>query len=133
MYRRRPISEIMLKVKQLIKKNGYGALSLSDKIVSSGIRPDMNRGRIERAFYHGVNQLSYVQSLDDTLESILTLFGLTNDDLYEMLLNDNLEGMSEEDKMCIDFAKNPQARPFIKLAMAQYKLKQAEKELEKLK
>lgn len=133
MYRRRPVSEIMLKVKQLIKKNGYGALSLSDKIVSSGIRPDMNRGRIERAFYHGVNQLSYVQSLDDTLESILTLFGLTNEDLYEMLLNDNLEGMSEEDNMCIDFAKNPQARPFIKLAMAQYKLKQAEKELEKLK
>ncbi len=132
MNNRRPVSEIMAKVKEVIKENGYGALSLSDKIVSTGIKKDMNRGRIERAFYHGVNQLSYVQSLDDTLEAILTLFGLDSKDIYLMLLNNDTKGYSEEEKMFMEFVKDPKAKPFIKLAMAQYKLKQAEDEIKKI-
>ncbi len=132
MENRRPISEIMAKIKEIIKQNGYGAASLSDKIVDSGIKPDMNRGRIERAFYHGVNQLSYVQSLDDTLEAILTLFGLTTDDVYRMLLKKEPEYMDEEERLYVEFARDPETRQFMKIAMAQYKLKMAQEELEKL-
>ena len=132
MVNRRPVSEIMAKIKELIKQNGYGAASLSDRIVDTGIKPDMNRGRIERAFYHGVNQLSYVQSLDDTLEAILTLFGLTSDDIYRMLLRKEFEYKDEEERICVEFARNPETRQFVKVAMAQYKLKKAQEELEKL-
>ena len=132
MERRRPISEIMAKIKEIIKQNGYGAASLSDKIVDTGIKPDMNRGRIERAFYHGVNQLSYVQSLDDTLEAILTLFGLTTDDIYRMLLNKEPEYVDEEERALVEFAKDPNTRQYMKLAIAQYKVKKAQEELEKI-
>lgn len=132
MYRRKPVTEIVEKIRELIKKNSYGALSLSNKIKSTGIRPDMNPGRIERAFYQSVNRLSYVKSLDDTIDAVLTLFGLTNEDLYKMLLEGNVEEFDKEEKEFMKLIKDPEARPFLRLAMAQYQLRKIEKEIGKL-
>ena len=133
MYRRRPVTEIVNKIRELIKKNEYGSLSLSNKIVSTGINKSMNHGRIERAFYQGVNKLSYVKSLDDTIESVLTLFGLTCEDLYTMLLEDSTKGFDKEQREFLEFIGNPDAKPFIKIAMAKYKIKKLEDEVNGIK
>lgn len=133
MYRRRPVREIVDKIRELIKEKNYGALSLANKIQSLGISEDVNRGRIERAFYSGQSKLSYIASLDETIEAVLTVFGLTNEDLYNMLLDNPPEIKFDLGDEMLEFVNNPEAVPFLKNALTQYKIHKAEQEIEKLR
>ena len=128
---RRPVKQILVEIKRKMEQKKLGSVALSELIEANG--RSVGRGKIDRLFYGGVNRSVYVDAIDDTVEAILEVFGMTTEDLFKSILNEDSKVRTQEEKELIDFALDEKARPYLKVAMAQYKIKRAEEELEKLK
>ena len=130
MYNRRPIMDIMSLIHSIIKEKGYSARSMSESMEALGF--ESNRGKIDRAFYSGKDKQVYIQNLDDTIEGVLAVFGMTAEDLYEILLKKERESIPDELQEIVAFTRKPEAIPYLKLAYAQYKAKKASQEVERM-
>ena len=128
---RRPVSRITREIYKIIKEKNYSIRSISDKAQKLGY-DYMNRGVVNRNFYEGVDKQLFITKLDDYIEAILAVVGLTSDDLFERLLT-NTEINPSIPKEISNFVNNEEALPYIKIAYIQYKKDKLEKELQALK
>jgi hypothetical protein len=129
---RRPVEQILKDIKRRMEKRKLGSVALSDLIEATDGCKKVGRGKIDRLFYPGINRSVYVDTIDDTLESILTVFGITIEDVFDSILGRAKKDLSEEEMEIHEFVNNPEAIPYIKIAMKQYKIKKAQEEIERL-
>ena len=128
---RRPVGKVITEVYKIIKEKNYSIRSISEKAQSIGC-DYMNRGVVGRNFYEGADKQLFIKKLDDYIEAILTVTGLTNDDLFRRIIRGDIENeMIQRD--VIGFINNPESIPYIKMAYIQYKRDKLEEELRDLK
>ena len=128
---RRPIGKIVAEVYKIIKERNYSIRSIADKAQEIGFKY-MNRGVVDRNFYEGAEKQLFIKKLDDYIEAILTVVGLTNEDLFKRAIEEEItDGIINRD--IIRFVRNPESLPYIKMAYIQYKKDKLEEELQNIK
>ena len=130
-FNRRPVSMITKEIYKIIKERNYSIRSISDDAQKLGYEY-MNRGVVNRNFYEGADKQLFVTKLDDYIEAILAVVGLTSEDLFERLItNQNISPAIP--KEISNFLNEEDALPYIKMAYIQYEKDKLEKELQAIR
>ena len=131
MFNRRPLMLIIKEIESRIKEKEYSVRSLEYELDKRGYK-NINRGRIFRTFYTKEGAQAFLNGADDTIEGVLTVLGTTSEDLMRDIICKEESKYPEEIREIMEFIKKPEALPYLKLAYAQYKAKQAELYVEKI-
>ena len=87
---------------------------------------------IYRTFYTKDDAQYFLNSADDTIEAVLTVLGITSEDLMQSIISKEEETYPDEIKEIMEFVRKPESMPYLKLAYAQYKVNVAEENVKRL-
>ena len=128
MEERRPIMPIVKEVTRRLKLNNYSIRRIESDLKQAGIS-DISRGKLIRLFYTSEkNNQDFLNSVDDTIEAVLNLLGITSKDLYQSLLDQYRGNTTEMSR----FIQDPDAMPYLKEAYNKYKADKLEKQIQEL-
>lgn len=131
MFNRRPLMLIIKEIENKIKEKEFSVRSLEYELDKRGYK-EINRGRIYRTFYIKEGAQSFLNGTDDTIEGVLTVLGITSEDLMRDIIRREESNYPEDVKEIMEFVRKPEAIPYLKLAYAQYRAKQAALEVERI-
>ena len=110
---RRPLMLIVKEITRRLKSRGYSIRGLEKDLKEIGF-DDINRGKLIRLFYTSdKNQQDFLNNCDDTIEAVLTLLNITEEDLFMAVLNKSIVG----DAGFPGFLKDPDAKPLLKTSI----------------
>jgi len=132
MYNRRPLLTIVKAIERKIKERDYSIRSLEQELDKKGY-DKITRGKIFRTFYTKDGRQFFLNSADDTIEAVLDVLGMTAEDVMRDILQREENEYPEDVKEIFKFARKPEALPYLRLAYAQYKAREAELEVERIK
>lgn len=131
MYNRRPLLLIIKEIEKRIKEKDFSVRSLEWELSQRGFN-NINRGKIYRTFYTKDDAQYFLNSADDTIEAVLTVLGITSEDLMQSIISKEEETYPDEIKEIMEFVRKPESMPYLKLAYAQYKVNVAEENVKRL-
>lgn len=131
MYNRRPLLLIIKEIEKRIKEKDFSVRSLEWELNERGFK-NINRGKIYRTFYTKDDAQYFLNSADDTIEAVLTVLGITSEDLMQSIISKEEETYPDEIKEIMEFVHKPESMPYLKLAYAQYKVNIAEENVKRL-
>ena len=131
MYNRRPLLLIIKEIEKRIKEKDFSVRSLEWELNERGFK-NINRGKIYRTFYTKDDAQYFLNSADDTIEAVLTVLGITSEDLMQSIISKEEETYPDEIKEIMEFVRKPESMPYLKLAYAQYKVNIAEENVKRL-
>ena len=131
MYNRRPLLLIIKEIEKRIKEKDFSVRSLEWELNERGFK-NINRGKIYRTFYTKDDAQYFLNSADDTIEAVLTVLGITSEDLMQSIISKEEETYPDEIKEIMEFVRKPESMPYLKLAYAQYKVNVAEENVKRL-
>lgn len=132
MYNRRPLLMIIKEIENKIKEKEFSVRSLEWELDRHGFK-NINRGKIYRTFYTKDDGQYFLNSADDTIEAVLTILGLTAEDLMREIIKKEENKYPEDIKEIMDFVHSPESLPYLKLAYAQYKANIAQDNVKRLR
>ena len=132
MYNRRPLLMIIKEIENKIKEKEFSVRSLEWELDRHGFK-NINRGKIYRTFYTKDDGQYFLNSADDTIEAVLTILGLTAEDLMRTIIKKEEDKYPEDIKEIMDFVHSPESLPYLKLAYAQYKANIAQDNVKRLR
>lgn len=128
---RRPIMKIVKEVTRKLRLKGYSIRKIEEELLNLGFN-NINRGKLIRTFYtSNKNQQEYLNSVDDTIEAVLTWLDLTEEDLFISLLDQSSESRIPKD--ISDFIRDPDGMIYLREAYKKYKADKLEKEIEAIR
>ena len=132
----RILLRIMDEIRRVMIEKRLSSRELSERCQKLGYTK-VTRSKIIRALYLSPGRQYFLNNTDDTIEGVLAALGYTGDDILKRVLatEERLKIRRSEDtlpKEIADFIKTKEAEPYLKLAYAQYKKVQAQRELERL-
>jgi len=130
-FNRKPLMTIIKEIERIIKEKKYTVRSLEQELDRAGY-DEITRGKIYRTFYTKDGRQFFLNSADETIEAVLTVLGLTSEDIMRNIVNKDNSIYTGELKEIMDWANKPEAEPYLKLAYAQYKKKLMELEVERI-
>lgn len=132
MYNRRPLLMIIKEIENKIKEKEFSVRSLEWELDRHGFK-NINRGKIYRTFYTKDDGQYFLNSADDTIEAVLTILGLTAEDLMREIIKKEEDKYPEDIKEIMEFVHSPESLPYLKLAYAQYKANIAQDNVKRLR
>ena len=114
MYNRRPLLMIIKEIENKIKEKEFSVRSLEWELDRHGFK-NINRGKIYRTFYTKDDGQYFLNSADDTIEAVLTILGLTAEDLMREIIKKEEDKYPEDIKEIMEFVHSPESLPYLKL------------------
>ena len=131
MFNRKPLMSIIKEIERLIKEKKYTIRSLEQELDRAGY-DEITRGKIYRTFYTKDGRQFFLNSADETIEAVLTVLGITSEDVMRNIIHEDDMVYTGELKEIMDWVHRPEAEPYLKLAYAQYKTHLMAQEVERM-
>lgn len=133
----RLLLRVVSEIRQIMLEKRLSSRELEEACKKKGFKK-VTRSKIIRAFYIEEGRQFFLNNTDDTIEGVLAATGYTGNDILKRLLNEGnrnfvRDGEGTLPREISDWAKTKEAEPYLKLAYAQYKRAQADKEYERLR
>jgi len=130
MFNRKPLMLIVKEIERIMRERDYSIRSLEQELDRCGYG-DITRGKIYRTFYTKDGRQFFLNSADETIEAVLTVLGLTSEDIMKNIVGGEKQYTGEL-KEIMEWTKTQEAEPYLKLAYTKYKAKQMEIEAERI-
>lgn len=135
MVTKRLMLRIVKEIKKIMEEQRLSSRKLTDLCNQTGHKT--TRSKILRAFYTDEGKQFFLNNTDDTIEAVLSTLNLSGDDILKRILDEDnnithIVSQTELPQEIINFIRTKEAEPYLKLAYAQYKKAEAQKEVERI-